>query len=142
MLDISYKLLHPEAKVPTKSNFEDGGWDLYSVGKYTVYSSEITKVHTGIAVGIPRGYVGLIWDRSGLSIKQGLHRVAGVIDSGYVGEIIVGLTSLSHNPGHIDIGDRIAQLVIQEVPLHVMWSQVEEFEETNRGSDGFGSTGK
>lgn len=149
-LHIPVKKLHSEAKLPTKAHFTDAGWDLYAVGKYTIRPGVITKVKTGIAIEIPKGYVGLIWDRSGKAIKNGLHRVAGVIDASYRGELIVGITCVADKNwcgydrqyGHaINTGDRIAQLLIQEIPLHVTFEEVEELSVTERGKGGFGSTG-
>ncbi len=147
MLDIPIKLLHPDAKVPTKAHFEDAGWDLYCVQDIRI-TSRVLKVKTGIAISIPRGYVGLIWDRSGLGSK-GIKVHGGVIDSGYVGEIIVCL-SLPAQPDEpntyacvsMDTGTRIAQLLIQEIPLHCTWTPVDELPETDRGEGRFGSTGQ
>lgn len=145
---IDIKLLHDKARVPTKKNFVDAGWDLYACEDKWLYPVNekpydgIYTVRTGIAISIPRGYVGLIWDRSGLAAKQHIHRVAGVIDSGYHGEILVALSNLGNSPYFIAEGDRIAQLVIQEVPLHVDWNLVVELDETDRGDKGFGSSGK
>lgn len=142
MLNIPIKLLTEDAKVPTKKNFVDAGWDLYANEDMWVRPDEIATVKTGVAMSIPRGHVGLIWDRSGLSAKEGLHRVAGVIDCGYHGEIMVAITGLTKKPYFVNKGDRIAQMVIQKIPLHVSWEVVDSLEETTRGEDGFGSSGK
>lgn len=136
----------PEAKTPTKSRFEDAGWDLYATKDIVVIKPEVIKIPTGIAVSIPRGYVGLIWDRSGMGSK-GFKVHGGVVDSGYTGEIFVCLSRIAlptypqHPITEINKGDKIAQLVIQEVPLHVTWEEVSELEETDRGDKGFGSSG-
>lgn len=144
MLNIKFKKLHPKAKCPTKNNFEDAGWDLYASKSKVLDPEMVTPVQTGIAIHIPKGYVGLIWDRSGNAIKRGIHRVAGVIDSGYIGEIIVGLSVLNDDVKEpiVYAGDKIAQLVIQEIPLHITWEEVDEFNETERGNKGFGSSGR
>ncbi len=100
----------------------------------------VQEVSTGIAIAIPKGYVALIWDRSSMGVK-GVHRHAGVIDSGYRGEVKVCLHNTTKEPYHIERGDRIAQMLIQEAPnfkQHV----VQELDSTNRGDGGFGSTGK
>lgn len=161
-INLPIKLAHPDAKVPTKNNFEDAGWDLYSVedrvipaGRVSMLNdqhpsnwhhdytaNEVTVVKTGIHVQIPKGYVGLIWDRSGMAIKNQVHRVAGVIDSGYTGELMVGLTNFGWKDHEISSGDKIAQLILQEIPLHVTWEIVNELDESNRGEKGFGSSGK
>lgn len=163
MVNLKIKLNHELAKVPTKENFEDAGWDLYSVEDRVINTTPhelyhdtneygtptftrfipfgSTVIKTGIHIQIPRGYVGLIWDRSGMAIKNNIHRVAGVIDSGYTGEIMVGL--LNFGPAYkVKAGDKIAQLLIQEVPLHVAWEIVEELDDSVRGENGFGSSGK
>jgi dUTP pyrophosphatase len=142
MINMKIKLAHPDAKVPTKNNFADAGWDLYAVEDKTLSFDSVTVVKTGIHIQIPRGFVGLIWDRSGMSIKNSIHRVAGVIDSGYAGELMIGLTNLGHKEYKISSGDKIAQLVVQEVPLHVTWETVEELDDSDRGDKGFGSSGK
>jgi len=146
-ISLPIKLLHDDAQIPTKKNFEDAGWDLYCLEDVEV-GSEVVKVRTGVAVSIPKGYVGLIWDRSGLGSK-GLKVHGGVIDSGYTGEIFVCL-SLPAQPERINVytkhmlskGDRIAQLLIQLVPLHVTWEEVDNLDVTDRGNLGFGSSGQ
>ena len=100
-------------------------------------------VSTGLAIALPDGYAGFVQPRSGLAIKQGLSIVntPGLIDAHYRGELKVILINLdSTNDIHINKGDRIAQLVIQEVPT-VNLVEVEELDETDRGNGGFGSSG-
>lgn len=97
-------------------------------------------IPTGIQVAIPEGYVGLIWDKSGLSL-QAVHRLAGVIDSGYRGEIRIVMANLAPDPFHIKKGMKIAQMLIQPVS-EVEVQEVEALEDTDRGEDGFGSTGR
>ena len=89
---------------------------------------------------MPDGLAGLIWPRSGLSVKKGLDVLAGVVDSGYRGEVMVCLYNTSDEDVEIKRGDRIAQIIFQEVPL-VSLIQAEELETSQRGSNGFGSTG-
>ena len=134
------KLLHDSAKNPTKGHADDAGWDLYSSEAVSIPAGATVLVSTGVAMAIPNCYVGLIWDRSSMGVK-GIHRHAGVIDSGYRGEVKVCLHNTTNVTYHIERGDRIAQLLIQEVPVfrqHV----VDELDSTNRGDGGFGSTGK
>ena len=96
---------------------------------------------TGLQLAIPEGYAGFIWDRSGLSAKHQIHCLAGVIDSNYRGEIKVALINLSDKPYTFRCGDRIAQLIIQEDP-NMAPHEVEELPNTERGDDGFGSSGR
>ena len=134
------KLLHDSAKNPTKGHTDDAGWDLYSSESVSIPAGATVLVSTGVAMAIPNRYVGLIWDRSSMGVK-GIHRHAGVIDSGYRGEVKVCLHNTTKETYHVERGDRIAQLLIQEVPVfrqHV----VDELDTTNRGDGGFGSTGK
>ena len=134
------KLLHDSAKNPTKGHIDDAGWDLYSSETVSIPAGATVLVSTGVAMAIPKSYVGLIWDRSSMGVK-GVHRHAGVIDSGYRGEVKVCLHNTTKETYHVERGDRIAQLLIQEVPVfrqHV----VDELDATSRGDGGFGSTGK
>ena len=134
------KLLHDSAKNPTKGHIDDAGCDLYSSETVSIPAGATVLVSTGVAMAIPNRYVGLIWDRSSMGVK-GVHRHAGVIDSGYRGEVKVCLHNTTKETYHVERGDRIAQLLIQEVPVfrqHV----VDELDATSRGDGGFGSTGK
>lgn len=162
-MQIPTKKLTETAILPTKAHIGDAGFDLYAdenvlihgtilksgfynrkIGtkKDQVNTCEIEKkvISTGIAMAIPEGYVGLIWDRSGLSTKCGLHRLAGVIDSTYRGEIKVCLINLSTENYLIQKGDKIAQLLIQPVPMCSL-VEVDDLDETSRGDQGFGSSG-
>ena len=134
------KLLHDSAKSPTKGNIDDAGWDLYAFETISIPSGATVLVSTGVSMAIPKGYVGLIWDRSSMGVK-GVHRHAGVIDSGYRGEVKVCLHNTTKEPYHIERGDRIAQMLIQEAPNFIQ-HVVHELDSTNRGDGGFGSTGK
>lgn len=138
---LKIKLLHPAAKVPTRANPTDAGLDLYAAEGFGLRAGDIKIIATGIAISIPDGYVGRILPRSGLAAKHGIHVLAGVVDSSYRGEIKVVLANLGDGVcGFVD-GSRIAQLVIQKVEL---WTPqvVDELDETERGENGFGSSGK
>ena len=128
------------ANLPTKSHPSDAGWDLYSVEQLDLQPGKRHSVYTGIALEIPKGYVGLIWPRSGMAVKKGIHTLAGVIDAGYRGEITVCLLNTGDEPCSISKGDRIAQILFQEAP-HFELEIVEEFSKSDRGEGGFGSTG-
>ena len=140
-LNIKYQKIHPDAKQPSKSHFEDAGWDLYAVEDQWIWPFIPNKIRLGIKIAVPKAHVGLIWDRSGMAIKKSLHRVAGVIDSPYRGEWIVGMLRFFPWPIKIKAGDRVAQVLIQEIPLHIIWEEA-DLDETNRGDGGFGSTGR
>lgn len=144
---IKVKKLTSTATIPTKSRKTDAGYDLYSDEDIALYPEDTKLISTGIAFAIPDGYAGLIWDRSGLGTK-GIHRHAGVVDSSYRGEVKVALYNA--RAGHIDFtdnmyfisrGDRIAQILFQKVP-HFDLVETEELDDTDRGSSGFGSSGK
>jgi len=147
-MELRVKKLREDAIVPTRSNQTDAGWDLYSTERLVMPFRKPVLVSTGIALAIPEGYVGLIWPRSGLAVKHGVDIYAGVIDSGYRGEIKVCLWSDSINPNwgcaksfEIMPGDRIAQIIFQRVePFELIETQ--QLDDTDRGAGGFGSSGK
>ena len=134
------KKLTDSSQVPTKGHPNDAGWDLYANENIEIWPEETKLISTGIAMSLPKGFVGLIWDRSSMGVK-GIHRHAGVIDSGYRGEVKVCLHNTTGELYKIKSGDRIAQLLIQEIPIFRL-HEVEELDSTIRGSGGFGSTGK
>ena len=138
---IAIKKLTKSATVPTKNNTSDAGWDLYAVEDAVINSGDRTTIATGVAMAIPEGYVGLIWPRSGLAVKSGVDVFAGVIDSGYRGEIKVCLYNSSKEELKITTGDRIAQFLLQESPSFSL-TIVDSLDITERGGDGFGSSGK
>ena len=143
-MEIKVKKLTDTAIVPTKSRKTDAGYDLYADEDVAIYPEDTKLISTGIAFATPDGYAGLIWDRSGLGSK-GIHRHAGVVDSSYRGEVKVALSNSrsSHedNIYFINRGDRIAQILFQKVP-HFDLVETEELDDTDRGSSGFGSSGK
>ena len=134
------KLLYDSAKPPTKGHMNDAGWDLYAFETISIPAGATVLVSTGVAIAIPKEHVALIWDRSSMGVK-GVHRHAGVIDSEYRGEVKVCLHNTTKESYHIERGDRIAQMLIQEAPTFIQ-HVVHELDSTNRGDGGFGSTGK
>jgi dUTP pyrophosphatase len=138
---ISVQLLDNNAKVPTKANINDAGFDLYSVLDTVIPPKQRKTVRTGIAIQMPEHFAGLIWPRSGLSVKHGIDVLAGVVDSGYRGEIMVCLYNTSDEVVGINTGDRIAQIIFQEVP-RVSMEVHETLGSSQRGDNGFGSSGK
>lgn len=138
---VKVQLLDPSAIVPTKSNTEDAGFDLYSTVETIIMPKQRKTVKTGIALQMPDYMAGLIWPRSGLSVKHGIDVLAGVVDSGYRGEIMVCLYNTSDQSVVINTGDRIAQIIFQEVP-RVTMEVHNTLGSSQRGDNGFGSTGK
>jgi len=141
-MDIRIKKMREDATMPSYAHPGDAGIDLYAAEFTALAEKKWVKIPVGFAVEIPKGYVGLIWDKSGLSMQHGLKVLGGVIDSGYRGEIQVGILNLGFESHVFDKGDKIAQLLIQPI-VHGNLIEAEELnDDTERGTDGFGSTGK
>mgnify|MGYP002527682109 CR=1 FL=1 len=142
---MNFKKLNENAVTPTRGSAKAAGWDLYSCIDEDIWIQphETVKIGTGIAVAIPDGYYGAIYARSGLATKQGLRpaNAVGVIDSDYRGEIIIALHNDSENHQCVVPAERIAQLVICPYAFVYEWEEVDELDETERGTGGFGSTG-
>ncbi len=140
---IKFKKLAVDAIVPARQTSGAAGFDIHAyLGDFestAVSAGDYVVIDTKIAVAIPAGYVGLIQPRSGWAVKNGIDKMAGVIDSDYRGEIKVILTKHSAGDFSINHGDRIAQLVV--VPAMLDNCTVDELDETDRGAGGFGSTG-
>jgi dUTP pyrophosphatase len=128
--------------IPPHARDGDAGADLVSAIAVEIAPGERVLVPTGIAVAIPSGYAGFVLPRSGLAVKHGVTVVnaPGLIDSGYRGELKVGLINLGDESFAISVGDRVAQLVVQAV-VSPEFVEVDELDTTSRGSGGFGSTG-
>lgn len=141
-LNIRVRLLHPDAHVPQRAHAGDAGADLVSIDDVVLTPGQRAVVGTGVAVEIPVGWVGLIHPRSGLAARQGVTvlNTPGTIDAGYRGEIKVILYNAGSESVEISRGDRIAQLVLQQVEL-ARFTVVEELSDTARADGGFGSTG-
>lgn len=139
-MKIEIKKINSEAKNPIYANKGDAGMDLYSVEDLIVEPGKILTCGTGIIMAIPTGYVGLIWDKSGVAFKGGIKTMGGVIDSSYRGEIKIILTNLSDKAYIINKGDKVAQMLIQKVEsLNI--EEAEVLDDTERGEGIFGSTG-
>lgn len=135
------KKMHPDAKLPDFAHSDDAAMDLFAVAAVDIKPGERVAIPTGVAMAIPSGYVGLIWDKSGVAVKRGLKTIAGVIDAGYRGEVLVGLYNIGEESQHFDAGDKVAQMLIQKIEQPTL-VEVDELDETARGDGGFGSTGK
>jgi dUTP pyrophosphatase len=127
--------------MPQYAHDSDAGFDIYTAAAVTILPGERVQIPTGIALAIPTGYVGLIWEKSGLSHKAGLATLGGVIDAGYRGEIMVGMINLSETSYTFSVGDKVAQMLIQRVE-HAQFVETDDLPQTERGTGGFGSTGK
>ncbi len=141
---IHFIKLNEKAQVPVYSTEFAAGADLYACvdGPVTILAGETAFIHTGIAMAIPAGLVGLVYARSGLACKKGLAPAnkVGVIDSDYRGEIIVALHNHSTEAVVVESGGRVAQIVITPY-IMAEFEEAENLAETDRGAGGFGSTG-
>ncbi len=137
---IQIKKVSPTAVLPKYQRPGDAGLDLHADVDMIINPRERKLIPTGISMAIPQGYVGLIWDRSGLAAKSGLKTGGGVIDSNYRGEIGVVIHNFSQESFKVEKGMRIAQMLIQPVEQREI-VEVEELESSSRGENGFGSTG-
>lgn len=142
-VSVSIKRLDPEVELPAYAHEGDAGLDLRANETVEIVPYERALVPTGLAIALPDGYAGFVQPRSGLALKRGLTIVntPGLIDAHYRGELKVICINLDPSePVRIERGDRIAQLVIQEVPV-VRLREVDGLDETDRGVGGFGSSG-
>lgn len=139
-MKIQVKKLREDAVVPVYAHSGDAGMDLYSVEQVTLAPGGRAGVATGVAMSIPEGNVGLVWEKSGRAAAEGLSTMAGVIDAGYRGEIVVVLRNSGDEPIVIEPHQKIAQLLIQPVVRGEI-TEVQELDDTPRGDGGFGSTG-
>ncbi|MGG5258872.1 dUTP diphosphatase [Phycicoccus avicenniae] len=140
---VAVRRLHPDAVLPAYGKDGDAGADLTSVAEVTLAPGQRALVPTGIALALPPGSVGLVHPRSGLAARHGVSIVnaPGTVDSGYRGEVLVNLVNLDPSePFTVRVGDRIAQLVVQEY-LHGDFSEADSLPESARGETGHGSTG-
>lgn len=147
MIKVNIKKLNKDAYIPKKGSRDSAGYDLYAClgeGKSVIIPPHKNiKIGTGISIALPNGYFGAIFARSGLAAKEGLRpaNCVGVADSDYRGEYMIALYNDSDAERVIKHGDRVAQLVILPF-LSVDFNETEDLDDTERGSGGFGSTGK
>ncbi len=141
-MKIQIKKIREDARVPRFALKGDVAMDLFSDEEITIKPGERVSCKTGVAIKIPAGYAGLIWDKSGLSHKFGLKMLGGVFDSNYLGEWFIGLINLDKKSYKIEKGQKIAQVVFQKIESPEI-EEVKDFTvKTARGEKGFGSTGK
>ena len=139
-INIKIKKLHPNAKIPTLGTEHAAGFDIYSIEDVIILPNKTKAISSGISMEIPKGKCCVIWDRSGMGFK-GIHRFAGLIDSDYRGEFKIILCNHTLKPFGIKKGDRIVQGVIQDY-YQPEFEEVDELDDSVRGEDGFGSTGR
>ena len=141
---MNIRFTNPYAQVPPRGSEYAAGYDLYAAvaEDVTIWPHETVKVTTGLAMELPKNTFGAIFARSGLATKQGLRpaNCVGVIDEDYRGEVIVAVHNDTNDVQTIQAGDRIAQLVI--IPYLTVDFVEAELDDTARGSDGFGSSGR
>lgn len=141
---IKYTKLNECAQEPTRGSAAAAGYDLYAAinDSITIPAHTTVKIGTGLAFALPNSTFAAIFARSGLATKQGLRpaNCVGVCDSDYRGEYIVALHNDTDNEQTINPGDRIAQMVLMPY-IPMLFKQVESLDETERGENGFGSTG-
>ena len=128
------------AYMPEKAHETDAGYDIRTPHSFLLRRSDMVMVHTGIHVNIPVGFYGELASKSGLCRDSEITTEAGIIDSGYTGEICVILKS-GMKQRYFEAGDKITQLIIHELPYTEL-EAVDILPHTDRGADGFGSTGK
>ena len=139
-MNLKIKKLNSEARLPEYAHHDDAGMDLFSIEYMEVKPGEVVRISTGVAMEIPKDYVGLIWDKSSLSHK-GIKVVGGVFDSGYRGEVKVGVINLSKETYIFEKGHKIAQMLVQKIEQPTL-EEVSELSESERGEGELGSTGK
>ena len=133
--------LDKSAKMPAYAMPGDAGMDVFVNEEKTLKPGERYLFSTGIKIAVPEGHVALVWDKSGLASKQGLTTLGGVIEWSYRGEYKLILHNTSDQPYDVKKGDKLAQMLIQSVES-VTIEEVEKLSDTERGSGGFGSTGR
>lgn len=140
MEPVRFKKLSPDVKTPSYGTPEAAGLDIYSAEDRVIAPGEHTTIKTGIAIAIPKGYTGLIWDKSGIAFR-GLKTMGGVFDSDYRGEIMVIVKNVTDKPFEVPKNTKLCQMLfhkIEQAPVEVTedWDTA-----TTRGEGRFGSTG-
>ena len=143
-MEIKVEKVNENIELPRYQHYgEDAGLDLHAAEELTIKSGEYKLIKTGLKIAVPKGYAAFVYPRSGLALKNGVTvlNADGVIDPGYRGELGVILINHGENKFEIKKGDRIAQLIIHRT-FTVEWEKVDNLEKSQRGSGGFGHTGK
>jgi len=139
-MHLKVKKLNSEAKLPTHGHPGDAGLDFYALEEVIFAPGSQMRVRTGVALEIPDGYVGLVWDKSGISFNKGLKIVGGVIDAPFRGEFVASMVNLSKETQIIEKGQKFTQMLIQKFEdCDIL--EVSELSDTIRGEGREGSTG-
>ena len=133
-------VLEPGAIMPRREHADDAGMDLFSREKVCLWPGGEHTFDTGVHIAIPQGYFGHIESKSGLNVNDNIVSCGGIIDSGYNGSVAVKLYNFGKRSKIFEVGQKVAQIIIQPYIAPEM-ELVDELPETDRGSDGFGSTG-
>jgi len=137
---LGFLKLSKDAEPPEYAFNSDAGFDLKALETVSLFPYEQKTLRTGIAMEVPKGYVGIVRDRAGIVQKMNVHTVAGTFDSGYRGEVSIMLVNMNDETIEIEKGMRIAQIILVPVAKAKI-SEVKKLSETERGDRGFGSTG-
>ena len=140
-MQVKFIRLDPNLPTPHYSHFDDAGFDLYTREEVTLAPGARAMVPTGLKMEIPEGYVGLIWDKSGLAMKHGLKMLGGVDDANYRGEVHVGVINLGQEPYTFLKYHKVAQMLIQKKET-AEFVEVTDLNDSERGEKAFGSSGK
>lgn len=128
------------SRIPTKGHTTDAGYDLYSPDSFVVEPGCVSnRINLGVGFQVPEGYAGIISERSSQG-KKGISTIGNVVDFGYTGDVHVTLVNSSNEPYVVNIGDRICQLLLVKIGMEDL-EEVDDFEQTERGSNSHGSTG-
>lgn len=133
-------VLDKGAYMPEKAHDSDAGFDLRTPKDEFLMQGSSVVIDTGVHMAIPKGYVGILKSKSGLNVKHGITS-DGTIDAGYTGSIRVKLYNNTYESYAFEKGDKISQLVILPIPT-VLMRQAEQLDSTERGDNGFGSSGR
>lgn len=139
-MKIKFQKILKEAITPSYAHQGDAGLDIFSAEDAVIKAGERKNIRTGLKMELPEGYVALMWDKSGLALKNGVKTMAGVIDSCYRGEIGIVLVNLGKKDFEIRKGQKIAQMLIQKVE-NAEIELAKKLSDTRRAEGGFGSTG-
>ena len=140
MTTLQIKMISNAAELPVRASPGAAGYDLFATEHCVVPAQGRALVSTGLVVRVPEGCYGRVAPRSGLAVKHGIDVGAGVIDRDYRGEVKVLLFNTGNESYTVSVGDRIAQLILEQIMTPAI-QQVDVMDETTRGSGGFGSTG-
>ena len=138
---LKVKKIVSDAKLPAYAKEGDAGMDVFASETVVALPGKVTRIKSGISMEIPEGFVGLCWDKSGLSMNHGIKVLGGVIDSGFRGELVFGVINLGIEAYTFEKGHKVMQLLIQPV-VSATIEENDQLSDTSRGEHGFGSTGK